>query len=414
MTKSSTLGVLALLFAASDVQAIKTAFRPPEGTVPWHKNITDSTWVKPDWDVNYFVPNFGVDKDIKSTQKHLAASEDKLKHKLFATFKKTDPHPVDYFVPNFGPDEFDVKLTHSNIEEAETELGHKLYQDWKKPGDPHPVDYFVPNFGVDQDIKDSHKNLRDTEDKLQHKLYQDWKKPGPGHPKDYFVPDFGLDEDIVSTQANIASQEAIHGPWVPKQDENGHWIVPQAAKANSYKYESEGKPVSNPTPAPAPAVDFIPELGFVQLESDPICSSAEPGCNQPVPKSHPVDYFVPNFGVDHDIRDLQRHLAAAEKYYNHTMYEGWSKSEPHPTDYPVPNFGLDEDIVNVQSIVAAQEKIHGKWTPVQDDNGYWIVPQAAKAGSYSYRGDKASAPAAPAAAAPAPAPAAEFTIPELF
>ena len=205
MTKSSTLGAIALLFLSSDVSAIKTAYRPPEGSVPWHKNVTDSTWVKPDWKVDYFVPNFGVDKDVKSTQKHLAASEKKLNHTLFATFKKTDPHPTDYFVPNFGPDENDVKLTASNLEEAETELGHHLYQDWKPPGDPHPTDYFVPNFGVDQDIKDSQKDLKDAENKLGHKLYADWKKPGPGPPKNYFVPDFGLDEDIVQTQANIAS-----------------------------------------------------------------------------------------------------------------------------------------------------------------------------------------------------------------
>lgn len=60
----------------------------------------------------------------------------------------------------------------------------------------------------------------------------------------------------------------------------------------------------------------------------------------------------------------------------------------------------------MQAIIAAQEKIHGKWTPVQDDNGYWIVPQAARADSYTYRGDRAPAASAPApAAAPAPAPA---------
>lgn len=203
---------------------------------------------------------------------------------------------------------------------------------------------------------------------------------------------------------------------MPKQDENGYWIVPQAAKSSEYKYAGEGKAVSNPTPAPAPSADFIPELGFVQLDSDPICSSAEPGCNQPIPKSHPVDYFVPNFGVDHDIKDLQHNLASAEKLYGHRLYDGWKKSDPPPKDYSVPNFGIDEDIANVQAIVAAQEKrLNHVWTPVQDDNGAWIVPQAAKANSYRYESDRVAEAAGATPAPPTPAPAEEpFVIPELF
>lgn len=251
---------------------------------------------------------------------------------------------MDYFVPNFGPDQNDVQNTAMSLSDAETELGHKLYQDWKKPGPGHPKDYYVPNFGVDQDIKDSQRHLKQSEEKLDHKLYQDWKKPGPGHPKDYFVPDFGLDEDIVQTQANIADQEKIHGPWVPKKDENGFWIVPQAAKGDSYNYKTDGKAASNPTPPPPPAADFIPELGFLQIESDPICSSADPLCTQPIPKSHPVNYFVPNFGVDQDILSTQTHLKQSEKLLGHQLYQGWKKSEPHPVDYPVANFGVDEDI----------------------------------------------------------------------
>tara|TARA_B110000285_G_scaffold226539_1_gene286467 strand:+ start:809 stop:1069 length:261 start_codon:yes stop_codon:yes gene_type:complete len=42
----------------------------------------------------------------------------------------------------------------------------------------------------------------------------------------------------------------------------------------------------------------------IQLDSDPICSSA--GCTQykaPEVKTHPMDYFVPNFGVDHHIEE---------------------------------------------------------------------------------------------------------------
>ena len=48
----------------------------------------------------------------------------------------------------------------------------------------------------------------------------------------------------------------------------------------------------------------------VQLESDPICSSA--GCTQyktkKTPLGYDLDYFVPNFGVDKDILDTQKSI----------------------------------------------------------------------------------------------------------
>lgn len=44
----------------------------------------------------------------------------------------------------------------------------------------------------------------------------------------------------------------------------------------------------------------IPTEAFVQLDSDPICSSA--GCTQykhkKTPLGYDLDYFVPNFGPD--------------------------------------------------------------------------------------------------------------------
>ena len=55
--------------------------------------------------------------------------------------------------------------------------------------------------------------------------------------------------------------------------------------------------------------------------SDPICSSA--GCNYKSAKSaHPMDYFVPNFGMDQDIMDSQSHESAVSKQLNHTW--SWS------------------------------------------------------------------------------------------
>ena len=54
---------------------------------------------------------------------------------------------------------------------------------------------------------------------------------------------------------------------------------------------------------------------MVQIESDPICSSA--GCdkyNHPKKKEgYPMNYPVPNFGVDEDIGGTHSSIASAEK-----------------------------------------------------------------------------------------------------
>jgi len=103
------------------------------------------------------------------------------------------------------------------------------------------------------------------------------------------------------------------------------------------------------------------------------------------PKGHPQDYFVPNFGIDHDIKDAQNNIAAQEKRLNHAYHASFKKPEEPPKDYFVPNFGIDQDIKDAQSNIAAQEKIHGAWNPPQDDNGVWDTPTAADNESYTYK-----------------------------
>ena len=62
-----------------------------------------------------------------------------------------------------------------------------------------------------------------------------------------------------------------------------------------------------------------------------------------------------------------------------------------PRDYFVPNFGKDSDIINAESSIASSEATIGTtWTPVADANGYWDVPQAFAADSYSYNADNAA------------------------
>ena len=50
-------------------------FRPPVGSTPWHDDHTGSKRLPPP--EPYTVPNFGVDHDIISTQKHIADAEKK-------------------------------------------------------------------------------------------------------------------------------------------------------------------------------------------------------------------------------------------------------------------------------------------------------------------------------------------------
>lgn len=100
------------------------------------------------------------------------------------------------------------------------------------------------------------------------------------------------------------------------------------------------------------------------------------------PKTHPINYFVPNFGVDYEISDSQNNMNAAEKSLSHTWnydfdpdhkmnteiefrllqtdselntdskVDSESKREPlltwaptppktHPINYFVPDFGVD-------------------------------------------------------------------------
>lgn len=140
--------------------------------------------------------------------------------------------------------------------------------------------------------------------------------------------------------------------------------------------------------------------------SDPICNSA--GCTQylhPDKKpGHPVDYFVPNFGVDRDIADSQAHEAKASAALGHEWTpqkdkddkwilpepsvefklagmqqemnigsssdpicasSGWcgdvnkKKKPEEETIYPI--YPLDPDMTHTRKHYEAQEAIHGPW-----------------------------------------------------
>lgn len=76
--------------------------------------------------------------------------------------KKGPGYPQDYPVPNFGMDK-EIKSTQKSLSDTEAKLG--VWNIKLKP-DPEPKrDYFVPDYGVDHDIKVSLKNLDDQEKK---------------------------------------------------------------------------------------------------------------------------------------------------------------------------------------------------------------------------------------------------------
>merc|ERR1719231_582866 len=66
----------------------------------------------------------------------------------------------------------------------------------------------------------------------------------------------------------------------------------------------------------------------------------------------------------------------------------WAPTPPatHNMNYFVPHFGEDQDIIDAKKNIADQEALHGKWTPTQDDNGFWNLPGPADNKSYNYRG----------------------------
>ena len=88
---------------------------------------------KSDHPIDYFVPNFGVDHDIKANNENLAWSEAQLSHKLVipkttAIRENEDVPPIQ--MPANRVLDADVKTTLANSKAAEESLDHKWNIVW--------------------------------------------------------------------------------------------------------------------------------------------------------------------------------------------------------------------------------------------------------------------------------------------
>ena len=94
----------------------------------------------------------------------------------------------------------------------------------------------------------------------------------------------------------------------------------------------------------------------VEVEREPLLSWAPKKCwppqSSPCEQDIKRDYFVPNFGEDHDIAAAQKHIKDAETELKHNWVPAL-KGKPDPTDYRVPDFGMDHDIVNTKNSISS-------------------------------------------------------------
>jgi hypothetical protein len=187
-------------------------------------------------DDSYTVPDFGVDADIKTSQRNLAGAEAEVGHTWNVVPKKNrpKPHPVDYYVPNFGVDR-DIADSHKNLADTEKALNHtwNVVPEKERPK-PHPVDYYVPNFGIDRDIAQTQRHQRSAEAqhgnanwnpepflnlqlREQREPLLTWEpKVAKTHPMNYPVPNFGNDADMDNTHRHLAESEAeLSHKWNP-------------------------------------------------------------------------------------------------------------------------------------------------------------------------------------------------------
>lgn len=210
------------------------------------------------------------------------------------------PVPQNYFVPHFGVDD-DILNTRQSTAAAEKQHGHKweITEEDKTP--PPKRNYFVPHFGEDKDMTETHNSLA-----LAEKQYGKWEfpdAPSAPPPTDYPVPHFGIDSDIGDSLKNLKDEEKIHGKWN------------------------------------LPVDDYFQVQLDSSVDREPLLTWA------PTPKkSHPMDYFVPHFGEDHDITSSKANEAAAAKTLEHV----WTPTKDKDGEWELPSSQIEFKLLQTQ------------------------------------------------------------------
>jgi len=318
----------------------------------------------PGYDMDYPVPDLGVDRDIQANHEDLAVAEGMLKHKLIMgtdESKKKWENPAKKTEYDYSPKlDRDMRDAATNLDLVEGKLGHK-YEPWtfvqtetssdpichsagctqykhKKKDPGYDMDYPVPDLGVDRDIQANHEDLAVAEGMLKHKLImgtdeskEKWKNPAKKTEYDYSPK---LDRDMRDAATNLDLVEGKLG----------------------HKYEP---------------------WNFVQteVESDPICSSA--GCNQyKHPKKDPgydMDYPVPNLGIDRDIQDHNENLPIAEKIVGHHWNFVLEKPPLNPAKKTLYDYSpkLEKDMTdaatNLDLVEGQMGHKYAEWMGLQTD-----------------------------------------------
>jgi len=182
-----------------------------------------------------------MDRDIQFTLDHAKKSEQALSHewKIKPDSEKPKDPPRNYFVPNFGMDR-DIADSLKHTAQAENKLGAWNPANLAQTGneihlesDPicssagcnqykfpkkdlgYELDYPVPNLGQDREIKANFNSLNKAEAIVKHHWEfgtdaskEKWKNPAKEVMYDY-AP--SLDHDVTVTQRNLANTETNLG-----------------------------------------------------------------------------------------------------------------------------------------------------------------------------------------------------------
>lgn len=191
----------------------------------------------PPFKTDYRVPDLGMDKDIKDTQKSIADAEakgGKIKLPDQKNLVQSDPicgtgdcpevhrsaadqkdkHPVDYPVPNFGEDP-DIASTLAHEKEASQEHGHEWVIEKDKPVPTETVEFKLTAVKSEVNADSSSDPYFTSRDGYEVRHYKgegaeslanaiEADMPIPDHHVPYdFNPK--LDEDIIHTHAHMAN-----------------------------------------------------------------------------------------------------------------------------------------------------------------------------------------------------------------